>query len=81
MAIGIPKLMDNISFLKNRKVFIFKHKILLGLLLILLGVVGLFLPFLQGIVMILIGGYLLFYYRIKIKKSKNGKGRTISKSK
>ncbi len=41
---------------------------LTGIILIILGFLGLFLPFLQGIILILLGLAMLFPKKIKIKR-------------
>jgi uncharacterized membrane protein YbaN (DUF454 family) len=77
------KLIDRIPFLRDKKAFIIRYRILFGILLVLLGILGLFLPFLQGIIMILIGLYLLFSSKLKYmkKEANNEKSKTVQKRK
>jgi len=60
---------DKHPFLKSKKEFILNHRKPFGIFFIFLGILGLFLPFLQGIVLILLGLFLFFGGRKKkIKK-------------
>jgi hypothetical protein len=72
----IHRLIDKIPFLRNRKAFIFKYKLVFGILLIVLGIAGLFLPFLQGIVLIILGVALL---RSRDLINDDKKSRTVRK--
>ncbi len=65
---SIKKLEELEERLKDKKVL----KFMLGILFILIGVVGGFIPIIQGWIFVLIGSYLLFGERFKrvIKKLK-----------
>ena len=71
----INKVVKIFPFLKNRKAWIIKYRIPLGIILIILGIAGLFLPVLQGIAMILLGIALL------LNEEKNERGNIIQKRK
>ncbi len=66
----VHKLIKNIPFLRDHHATLLKYRIFWGLFFIILGIIGLFVPILQGILFILIGLYLLFdkKNRIKVKK-------------